>query len=257
MPKSLPYYSLFSFFILGAIWGGFVTESAFLMIDAILAVLLVLVLWQRGSITFGWTHIGLFILVSCYWISCFYAVDLEGAVLEAARVTSLIPISLLISCLTKEQLKKVVRLWPWTGTGITVIGLLFHLFRNGRLESTIQYANALAILLLITILISMLFHTHFHPKILFPLLILNTTGLLLTFSRSVWILWLLSVIALIMITPSLRSLETRLIMDWRNAFRRSVACNDYSAGPAILRNSRVQHWIECSRVSDSFRLLEG
>ncbi|WP_407870496.1 O-antigen ligase family protein [Paenibacillus sp. P36] len=141
-------------------------------------------------------HLCLFLIVLLYWISVFIAADVENAILEAIKITTILPFAILFSALSKEQMMKIFRWIPYMGAFLVVIGVIFQLERQQRLESTIGYANALAIFLLVSLLMSIFFYMKKASKIDFILMIIQATGLLLTFSRSVWVLWIVSVAAL-------------------------------------------------------------
>ncbi|NOU99394.1 hypothetical protein GC097_05050 [Paenibacillus sp. LMG 31457] len=128
----------------------------------------------------------------------FIAADMEKAILEAIKITALLPFSILFSTLAKEQMMKVFRWLPYMGGFLVVVGIVFQMNRQNRLESTIGYANALAIFLLISLLITFLFYVRKASKSDFTLMIIQATGLMFTYSRAVWVLWLLSLIALVM-----------------------------------------------------------
>ncbi|BBI34967.1 O-antigen ligase family protein [Cohnella abietis] len=76
--------------------------------------------------------------------------------------------------------------------------------RNGRLESTLEYANTLAIILLVALIVALL---HYAQNGRVRELVVSTilvTGLLLTLSRSVWVLWFATMIILFFIFSEMR-----------------------------------------------------
>lgn len=204
------YFIFVMFFIGGALFTGYIEESAFLAMNALLYIVFLIVIGVRKSLTVTWLHIPVILFAACYWIACFYAVDLEAAVLEASRVSSLIPLSFMMLMIDREKLTRLMALWPWIGLFYVVVGILFQLERDGRLESTLQYANALAIVLLVNILISMLLFAKSKSNIQLFLIVVNAAGLLLTFSRSVWVLWLISVVVMIAVIPQFRNKKSIL-----------------------------------------------
>jgi len=209
---SINWIVIFLFFIGGAVFTGYMPESSFLWMNALLYIGFVVVLWFQRSITIAWVHIPIVTLVASYWVSCVYAVDLEAAILEASRVSSLIPLSLMLTMLVRGKVLQIISYWPWMGVFLVVIGNAFQLFREGRLESTIQYANALALIFLVNILISLLSFAKVKSYLQLVLLTVNATGLLLTFSRSVWILWMISVVVIILVIPQIRTKTSMLLL---------------------------------------------
>jgi O-antigen ligase len=210
MGGSIVYIILMLFFLGGAIYTGYIVEQAFLVVNALVYIGFFLVLIRRRSVTVTWLHLPIGLYVACYWVACINAVDFEAALLEASRVSSLIPLSLMATMLAREKLTKLLFIWPWIGSFLVFIGIAFQLEREGRLESTLQYANALALILLAGILISMLSFAKAPSNLQLILLIINAVGLLLTFSRSVWILWLISAAAAILLIPQLRTKKSMI-----------------------------------------------
>lgn len=191
---------------LGAIIHGYYSEVAFLTLNIVLMSLLIVVFAYR-KMELRLYHLFIILFVAAYWLSVVFAVDREQAILETSRVTGLIPFSLLLTTLSGKHLKKLIFQWPWIGSVIVGIGVVFQMYRNGRLEATFYYANAIAIFLLVNILLSILAYLQQPKKTYILFLTINATGLLLTFSRSVWVLWFVAVAVMIAIFPSLRKIR--------------------------------------------------
>lgn len=205
MGGTIVYFVMMLFFLGGAIYTGYFVEHAFLTMNVLIYIGFIVVLMFKRSITVTWMHLPIGLFAACYWIACINAVDLEAAILEASRVSSLIPLSLMVTMLAREKLVKLLSIWPWIGSALVLIGIAFQMERQGRLESTLQYANALALILLVSILISVLVFAKTRSKLQLILLTVNAAGLLLTFSRSVWIFWLIAVVVTIFLIPQLRT----------------------------------------------------
>jgi hypothetical protein len=202
--NSLVFYILIVFFWIGAIFRGLFDDFAFLGMHVFLYLGLLVALLVHKRVEFSSFHLWVFLFVLFYWVSVLYAVDVEQALLEASRVSGLIPLSLLMTMLQLGQKVKLYKSWVWIGVVLTVLGIMNQMYRDGRLESTLAYANALAIFLLVGLLISIGIYVKEKRLIYLVLVTVNATGLLLTFSRSVWVLWLLSVVVLVLVTPELR-----------------------------------------------------
>lgn len=198
------------YFWIGALWQGYFAETAYLSSNLVLFAGLLVLICRKRELVFSRIHVFVFLFVAAYWISVVYAVDVEQAVLEASRVTGLLPLSLMIQLVPDDQLKRLYKVWPWIGAMLTVAGVLLEMERNGRLESTIEYANALAIFLLVNIGISLLAYLQERRIVHLTLMTANAVGLLLTFSRSVWVLWLVMIIASVILFPELRKRPTWL-----------------------------------------------
>ncbi|MCD9022367.1 O-antigen ligase family protein [Cohnella silvisoli] len=189
--EQLAYIVLTSFLWIGAVCAGYFFEVAFLLLDAGLFLVLAVYLW-RGRYTPLQMNLWLGSLtafIGLYWLSCFYAVDSEAAVLEAARFSSLLPLAIFASSLTAAKYDSYLRQSAWAGAFLTVLGWGLELFRDGRLESSIGYANTLAILLVIGVLIAWKAYSENHGKIYLGLLLIQLVGLVQTGSRTVLVLF--------------------------------------------------------------------
>lgn len=178
------------FLWMGAGFQGYFYETGYLMMTVISIGVALIAGYVLKSVSFHpYYHGPILLLVALYWGSIAYAVDHEKALLEAIKVTSLVPIALLAATITPEQRTSLYKAWVWSGSIVSIIGIAFHMDRNGRLESTFEYANAMAIYLLAAILLAILLYLKQRHKFYFVLMALNAAGLLLTMSRSVWVLW--------------------------------------------------------------------
>lgn len=83
----------------------------------------------------------------------------------------------------------LTRQWSMIGGFVVLIGVAYQLERDNRLESSIGYANTLALLLVIAILGAAIHYARRFRVFDLLLIAINTMGLLLTFSRSMWVLW--------------------------------------------------------------------
>ncbi|QYR22446.1 hypothetical protein KZ483_05570 [Paenibacillus sp. sptzw28] len=170
---------------IGAAAAGYFFEVSFLALNAALFLALAVYICRTGLVRVTLLHGLLFLLISLYWLSCFYAVDREAAVLEAARITNLLPIALLVSALPANRRWDLLKQWAWIGAFLTVLGWVLRLFRNGRLESTIGYANVLAILLAVGIWMGWKAYREKGGRIYLLLVAVQLAGMLQTGSRAV------------------------------------------------------------------------
>jgi O-antigen ligase len=193
MANRIMFIFLSLYFWIGAVWQGYFTETAYLVSNLFLFAGLIVLLCLKRELVLSSTHLFILLFVTGYWIAVIYAVDVEQAVLEAGRVSGLLPLSLLITMIPVNRMTRLYQIWPWIGAFQTIAGIVFGMERNGRLESTLEYANALAIFLLVNILVCMMSFIQERRIVYVVLLTVNAVGLLLTFSRSVWVLWLVIV----------------------------------------------------------------
>ncbi|KIL39974.1 hypothetical protein SD70_16435 [Gordoniibacillus kamchatkensis] len=189
---------------IGAIFQGFFVETAYLPLLTVLwlGFGVAVTFFKSGKLSIVPVLIALMAIL--YGISASYGADREQAMLETAKLSLLLPFALLFSWLPEWRRWHLLRVIPWIGAGLTAAGALLHLERKGRLESFLEYANALAILLLVALLICLFLYMKESRVRDLLLLAANGAGLLLTFSRSVWVLWLVSVLAVLLLFPELR-----------------------------------------------------
>ncbi|WP_227013737.1 O-antigen ligase family protein [Paenibacillus psychroresistens] len=189
----------------GALRQGFFYElDAVLMLTVLASAILIMILLEKKlEVNLFQALLILFTIV--YWAALFYAQDFELAMEEALKVTSMPLIGFVAARLTYNNKLKLLKLCIWVGSSLVVVGVLFNLYRQNRLESTIEYANTLAIFLLVTAILCILFYLHEQKVGLLFHLTLQISGLLLTLSRSVWILWIAAILLLLLSYKLLRT----------------------------------------------------
>ncbi|KRE72011.1 O-antigen ligase family protein [Paenibacillus sp. Soil750] len=190
------YIVIVLFFGFGVLNEGYLYELNYLVATTFLLAAWLIVCFTLKQLRLHLMHLFVVVLVLFYWASVFIATDREQAILEAIKITAMLPFSFLLANLTQEQLMKLFRWMPYMGAFLVVVGIVFQLERQNRLESTIGYANTLAIILLISLLITLFFYIQNARKSDLILMVFQACGLLLTFSRSVWVLWLVSLASL-------------------------------------------------------------
>jgi O-antigen ligase len=195
--QNLKIYAIILFIIFGALFHGFFYELEYVLMVCTLSILLLVTLLVEKKLQFHPFHFLLLLFVISYWAAILYAQDHELALEEALKVTPIVLIALLAAGLKLEQKLRVLKACTWVGSGIVVIGVLFQLYRQNRLESTIEYANTLAILLLFAGILSILFYLKEKKPYHLLNLAIQMGGLLLTQSRSVWILWIGAIVLLL------------------------------------------------------------
>jgi|GEM_PF-1991099 len=194
LSRALPVLWLL-YFGTGIVLQGYFAETALLTLNLILYAAVSVVLLVRRELAFSMSHLVLLLLTAAYWAAVPLGADREQAVLEAARVSGLLPLSLLFSMIPAGRLGRLYGMWPWIGALVAAAGTALGMERNGRLEATLDYANALAIFLLVNVVVCVLAMAGQRRFPHAALLAVNAAGLLLTFSRSVWVLWLIAVCA--------------------------------------------------------------
>jgi O-antigen ligase len=132
-----------------------------------------------------------------YWVSNLYSPEIIDAVTEAVKISCLVFAYLLIyneSFTNKLQILKGLIV---TNTVVVVVGILFQLYREGRLQSVVEYANVLAIVLLITASASLILYVKSNKWTDFIHFVIQVSGILLTMTRAVWVLWIVLMIVFV------------------------------------------------------------
>lgn len=191
---------------------GYFFELGYLLTICTLCIAAGIMLILHKEIRISPLIVLVFGLVALYGISIIYAVDREHALLEALRISCLLPFSLIVSTLKFEERLSLLRLWTWIGALLVIIGVVFHLERKERLESTIEYANSLAILLLVALMVCLFFYLKERRFAQALVLVILGTGLLLTLSRAVWVLWGIALIASFISFPEMRNRRNMMII---------------------------------------------
>jgi hypothetical protein len=116
----------------------------------------------------------------------------------------MVPLSLLSAMLPADQDQRIAKIIAWSGIGLFIWGIVFHLFREGRLESTLQYANALAAYFLVSLLYALWLFAYKNKWVYLFQAIILLSGILLTYSRFIWILTVVVIAILFLINSELR-----------------------------------------------------
>lgn len=144
--EKLPFYTLLIFIVAGSIGAGYFYTRSFLALTAVLYGVTALYIFNARKLTLLPIHGFLLAFILLYWLAVGSAVDQEQAVLEAIKVSLLLPVSVLFSSLSERRRDQIWATWAWSGAGLALWGLVFGLFREGRLESTLGYANVFAVI---------------------------------------------------------------------------------------------------------------
>ncbi|KHL94182.1 hypothetical protein QW71_19175 [Paenibacillus sp. IHB B 3415] len=197
---AMPYYVVLVYMIAGLLGAGYFHTRSFLVLDVLLYAAAFSCILRSGRIMLLPVHVLLLVFTAMYWISAVWAVDVEQAVLEAAKISSLLPLSLLFATLSPEQRDRVWSAWAWCGAALTLWGLVFGLFREGRLESTLGYANSYAVIAAAAIAAGWRAYQQSGYKRYWLACVVSSGGLLLSGSRAVIILAVIGVVLYIWIT---------------------------------------------------------
>ncbi|MRN51648.1 O-antigen ligase family protein [Paenibacillus monticola] len=192
--EEMSFCILLVYIFAGALGAGYFYTRSFLALDALLYTAVLITILRSGQLTLLRVHAFLLLLIVLYWFSVAVAVDHEQALLEAARISSLLPLSLLFAGLSQERRDRIWSAWAWSGALLTLWGLAFGLFREGRLESTFGYANVFALLTAAGLVASWRSYKRSGDKRYWMLCAIQLVGLLLSGSRAVLILVVVGVI---------------------------------------------------------------
>jgi O-antigen ligase len=197
---------LSGFLLIGVVFHGFVFQSEALgIVSVTIAVLLFTLFIPFQEFKLSLFNILVIGYVISYIVTICIAKDQEQAIASATQMMILIPIMTFSKVLKKDFFVPVIKVLALSGSFESLIGIVFNMFRNQRLESTFQYANALAIFLLISGLCSILLSTKNNKWKYWIFLSITLTGLMLTYSRAVWIIWGISILAMFGSIPRIRN----------------------------------------------------
>ncbi|MBO9600473.1 MAG: hypothetical protein J7559_21960, partial [Cohnella sp.] len=90
--QSVLFFLVMSFFVLGAILQGFIQDWSLLFAGSMLTLVGAILCLLSRQLRVAWLHLGLILYSAAYLVAILYAVDLEGSIIEAARVGMLIPL---------------------------------------------------------------------------------------------------------------------------------------------------------------------
>jgi O-antigen ligase len=192
------------FFWVGAFFHGYFYELEFISAGLLILTALCVRLIQLREVRLYRLHLIIALYVGTHWITLFYAADIEQALLEALKVTCLLPLSLWITMLREDQLLRMYKQWVSMAAALVVIAIAMRMSSESRLEATFEYANVFAAFLMVTGFISLLIYVKERRLLYLLLTAIIETGILLTFTRTVWILWLLLLIAMFIVYPEMR-----------------------------------------------------
>ncbi|QMV41809.1 hypothetical protein [Cohnella cholangitidis] len=131
-----------------------------------------------------------------YLCSIVYAVNMHDAVLEAVKALLMIPLYLALKQLIEKHFGWIDHLLLGSVFVAVIIGIFAGQFYEGRLTGLVDYANAFAILLLVSIIISQVQYVIKPNRIYLVYHLASVTALCLTQSRTAFLLWIGSQIVL-------------------------------------------------------------
>lgn len=164
------------------------TGEAFIGFGILLMAMVFLAI--RGINPIERSNVLLFLLAFLYWVSNLYAPEIRDAVTEAVKLSCLVFAYLLIYNERFASKLQILKGLIVTNSVVVVVGLLFQLYREGRLQSVVEYANVLAIVLLITASASLLLYIKEKNWSNLVHFVIQLSGILLTMTRAVWVLWI-------------------------------------------------------------------
>ena len=187
---------LFLFIILAPFLHGML-ETIEALIGFGILLLAMVVIAIRGINPIDRSNVLLFLLAFMYWVSNLYSPEIRDAVTEAVKISCLVFTYLLIYNDRFADKLQILKGLIMTNSVVVVIGILFQLYREDRLQSVVEYANVLAIVLLITASASLIMYVKSKKWMDLVHFVIQVSGMLLTMTRAVWILWIVLMVVLI------------------------------------------------------------
>lgn len=186
--------------------GGF-HEYIACALSAVLSVVLLVRLEKSRTLRFRKSPVmlGVFLLCAGYGLTCLWAIDRGMALIGFFKF---LPAALYLLCLWQEEGEcRILQLLPWVGAAMTAasVVLFFSPLKgavsvNGRLAGFLQYPNTYAVFCLICQLLLLK-----KPEKVFRdylLMLILAAGVLLSGSRTVFVLFVLSNAAMVLLTCS-------------------------------------------------------
>ncbi len=167
----------------------------------------------------GWIipALSLIMLTSIYIISIFYGINREGAIIEGFRMIGFLPAFYIGLNITEEKREWIEQGIIYSGIVVAVIGFISlsglvnidGALYGQRMQSTFQYANVTALYLMIGIILCGK-GTFCLPHFSLLFIGILTCGLMLTYSRGVWIIFAIVNVFLILSKEMLMQKHTKI-----------------------------------------------
>lgn len=198
------------FLFCGFLFSGYLYETGALLSAGLLWIVAIVGLIATRRMLLGSFQLVIISFAAMYGLTLLYAADFEGALIEALKVSSVVPVVLICSLLSRSGYESMFRWYGWAAAMSVVWGIGFSLFRNNRLESTFGYANAYAIALLAALLLTAFAYAKERKSIYLFLIAFHACGLQLAMSRSVWLLWIASAALMLWVVSKDRKVQWKL-----------------------------------------------
>ena len=190
------------FFIIASIFQGLYFFHQYLIANIVIMIYAGYIIYQkRDKLFLNRTVISLFVFSVLYIVSVLYGVNKEGALREALRVIAFTPV-FMIGSLCHNHHKQ------WIDKGIIISGVIVSLLGlmalsgifpiegavfDERVQSTFHYANTAAVYFMIGIILCLKYLSQVRSgewRVVLNLCIyILTCGLVLTYSRGMWIIF--------------------------------------------------------------------
>ncbi|WP_208607651.1 O-antigen ligase family protein [Paenibacillus pectinilyticus] len=184
---------LILFFTLSFFMQGLLFKHQYLVVIGGLYMSATAIFLTRGKITFHPALYAIVAFVCYYFVAATYAINQQEALAAAFRVAIFLPLAVLGLQLTFAHRLALVRALVYLCSCLVVWGVIFNQFRDGRFEGTLDYANAWGILLLTVFVMSLMLAAIENKLHYIWLCVLLGVGILLTESRTVLVLFVITV----------------------------------------------------------------
>ncbi|NLY42855.1 MAG: O-antigen ligase family protein [Clostridiaceae bacterium] len=196
--KAVEGIAVMIFFVAGAFLQGFYFFKQYIFANLIIILYAgLLACHERRKLPYEGATVSLFVFVALYFLSALYGVNREGAIYEALRVAGFIPAYMVGFMWDSSRIKWMEKGIVLSSVMVSLLGLavlsglifLEGALYEGRIQSTLHYANVAAVYMLMGIVLTVKRMAEAKKRTLYNVYIfLLMCGLILTYSRGVWIL---------------------------------------------------------------------
>ncbi|OAS17341.1 O-antigen ligase family protein [Paenibacillus oryzisoli] len=183
---------LIVFFSISLFRHGLLFKPEYLLISGCLYVSAGLILFRR-KMPFNPVFYLFTVFVFLYFTLTFSAISKQESLATSFRIALVIPLFLIAAQLTQAHRVILIKVFVYLCSVGIIFGVLMDQFREGRFEGPLEYANAWGVLLLTALLLSNMLATLENKTNYIWLSSLLSSGIILTGSRTVLILFVIIV----------------------------------------------------------------
>ena len=194
------------------LFGLFYDFTVYLVATIFIGILIKDLIKNNGiKIYFNYCFLSILILTIATLLTCIWAIDKQDAILGFFRILTLFLFTIILMNREKEYIEESYKIIPISGIIMVLISIIIKFIPNlseylysdnGRLGGFFQYSNTFALYLLIGI--NVLLHSNKKIKYILVQIFILLVGILLTGSRAIFLLTILSFIIFLFVDKSIK-----------------------------------------------------